>query len=163
MNVLTHAMRRIFNKFQLFLPFCSEKVIPERFYLRETFQMMTIVYNFNQPSIQSKTMTCNYSEEYDPHPMPIQQFNHRLEPYRKLKSQEEELNLNPSIYNFIYHKTQVKQTSKIVRGAEQMNILNIGNKSMIIVQLKEKSKFKKVYLNLKELDGAYLFYEEARK
>jgi hypothetical protein len=44
-----------------------------------------------------------------------------------------------------------------------MNILNIRNKSMIIVQLKKKLMFEEVYSNLNDFNEAYLFYEGSKK
>jgi hypothetical protein len=57
----------------------------------------------------------------------------------------------------------MKQSSEVATGAEQVNILNIRNKSMIIEQLKKKLMFKEVYSNLNDFNEAYLFYEGVKK
>jgi hypothetical protein len=80
-----------------------------------------------------------------------------------MKNQGGVSTLESRIYNFNFHETQMEQSSEVATGAEQMNILNIRNKSMIIVQLKKKLMFKEVYSNLNDFNEAYLFYERNKK
>jgi hypothetical protein len=67
------------------------------------------------------------------------------------------------IYKFNFYEARINQSSEVATGADQMNILNIRNKSMIIVQLKKKSMFKEICSNFTDLNEAYLFYEGNRK
>jgi hypothetical protein len=97
--------------------------------------------------------------------MPIQRINHKLNSYKqRIIGEPEEISTIASIiFRCNKYEAQINQSSEATRGVGQMNILNIRNKSMLIVQLKEKSKFKEVCSNFTDLNEAYFFYEGNKK